>query len=236
MSMTQEEKIAKKYLTRVLQTDGYPTYAKIFDKFEFNFTNDPRVIAYLDPERGIIVANRGLDEFQICVIIRHEILHDYLKHEKRLLDKLAKEHDLNPDDLDDIAIKNLKNELYGNTDFNIAADYEISNRGYTEKDKKTVRNIILNGRTLSGLVTEDDHPEWTELSVEEMFDEIRKERANIKPDDDVINGVMVSEIDPAAAHLAQQLGCDVFVGIDGTVYSSPEVIEGLKQTQGRQGL
>ena len=76
MGMTKEEKIAKNYLRRVLSTDGYPTYAKIFEKFEFHFTSDPMVVAYLDPKRGVIVANRGLDENQISVIIRHEILHE----------------------------------------------------------------------------------------------------------------------------------------------------------------
>jgi len=33
---------------------------------------------------------------------------------------------------------NLRKELYKNKNFNIAGDYEISNRGYTEEDKKTV--------------------------------------------------------------------------------------------------
>lgn len=229
MSMTREEKIAKNYLHRVLSTDGYPTYAKLFDKFDFNFTSDPSVVAYLDPARGVIVANRGLDENQICVIIRHEILHDFLKHEKRLLDKLARDAGLDPDDLDEIAIKDLKNSLYSTQDFNIAADYEISNRGYTEKDKITVRNIILNGRTLSGLVTEDKHPEWVDLSVEEMFDKLRKEKQKMDPEDDVINGAMLSEIDPQVKNIADMIGCDVFVGIDGTIYSSPAVIKGLKK-------
>ena len=58
MSMTREEKTAKNYLGRVLSTNGYPTYAKIFQKFDFNFTNDPSVVAYLDHQRGVIVANR----------------------------------------------------------------------------------------------------------------------------------------------------------------------------------
>lgn len=228
MAMTKEEKIAKNYLMRVLATDGYSTYAKIFSKFDFNFTSDPDVVAYLDPARGVIVANRGLDEFQISVIIRHEILHDYLKHEKRLLTKLAVEHGLDPDDLDDIAIRDLKNELYGNKDFNIAGDYEISNKGYTDKDKKTVRNIILNGRTLSGLVTEDDHPEWTELSIEEMFDELRKEKQKMKPDEDVIIGVLLP-LKSALDSVIQTGGCDIFVGVDGVMYSSQSVVDYAKQ-------
>lgn len=217
--MTREEKIAKQYLRRVLNTDGYPTYSKIFEKFDFNFTNDPGVVAYLDPKKGVIVANRGLNENQISTIIRHEILHDYLRHEKRLLDKLAKDRGLNPDELDDIAIKDLEKDLYSNADFNIAADYEISNRGYTDKDKKTVREIELNGRQLSGLVTEDDHPEWVELSVEEMFDELRKERKKVKPEDNAILGQM----SPDGGY---------FVAADGTVYASPEAIKQFEEMIG----
>ena len=49
------------------------------------------------------------------------------------------------------------------------------------------------------------------------------------PEDDVINGAMLSEIDPQVKNIADMIGCDVFVGIDGTIYSSPEVIKGLKK-------
>lgn len=223
MSMTREEKVAKNYLRRVLSTNGYPTYAKIFEKFDFNFTKDPGVVAYLDPEKGIIVANRGLDENQICVIIRHEILHDYLRHEKRLLNKLAAEKGLDPDDLDDLSIKDLKKDLYSNKNFNIAGDYEISNRGYTDRDKETVRNISLNGRILSGLVTEDDHPEWANMSIEEMFDELRKEQENIKPEENIVMGVM--------APLPKGITEPIFIGVDGVIYSDPSTLEKLKAVE-----
>ena len=208
MSMTREEKAAKYFLSRVLSTEGYPTYAKIFSKFDLNFTNDPSVIAYMEPNKGRIVINRGVDETQASVLIRHEILHDYLRHEKRLLDKLAKDKNLDPDDLDDITIKDLKKDLYSSDIFNIAADYEISNRGYTDKDKQTVKNIELNGRVLSGLVTEDDHPDWIDLSVEEMFDELRKQREkdlqDKKNEKNYTYGGFIDET--------------TFVGIDGVVY------------------
>lgn len=206
MSMTREEKIAKRFLVRLLSSDGYPTYAKLFAKFDFNFTNDPSVIAYMDPSKGVIVANRALDEKQCSVVIRHEILHDYLKHEKRLLAKLARDKGLNLDDLDDIAIDDLKKDLYKNKDFNIAADYEISNRGYTEKDKRTIRNIELNGQILSGLVTEDEHPDWTNLSVEEMFDKIKEERRKLADEDGAVMGALMD--------------ATTFVGTDGVIYGA----------------
>ena len=59
---------------------------------------------------------------------------------------------------------------------NIAADYEISNRGYTSDDKANVRSIKLNGKLLSGLVTEDHYPEWKGLSFEEMYEKLLKEQ------------------------------------------------------------
>lgn len=206
MSMTRIEKYAKIEIMDILRDEGYPTYASILKDFDVHITNDPGVAAYLDPAAGEIVFNAGLDIDQVCVIARHEILHHFLKHEKRLLDKLAREHGLDPDeaDLDELTLKELKDELYQDSIFNIAADYEISNRGYTEEDKKIVRELKLNGEVVSGLVTEDQHPEWINYSVEEMFDELRKMRNETQPDDNVINGVLVND--------------ENFAGADGVMY------------------
>lgn len=179
MSMTREEKFAKTLIQKRLSEQGYPTYADLLGYFDFNFTTDDGVIAYLEPSKGRIVVNRGLDEDQISVVIRHEILHNYLEHETRLMRKLANESGIDYDNLTDMnvdEVKNIKKTLYGNKDFNIAADYEISNYAYTDLDKETIRKLDVNGRILSGLVTEDEHPDWVDLSVEEMYDELRKER------------------------------------------------------------
>ena len=188
MGMTKEERRAKDYLCHLLKTNGYPTYAKILDKFDVNYTSDPNTVAYMEPGKGRIVMNRGLDAKQASVIVRHEILHEHLKHEKRLLNNLARKRGLDRDKLDDMSLadldKELKQELYGDQTFNIAADYEISNRGYTEDDKDDIRNILLNGQILTGLVTEDDHPDWVDLSVEEMYDKLREDRQNQQQNQD----------------------------------------------------
>lgn len=175
MSMTKLERLAKEEVLTILSEEGYPTYAKLLSKFELNLTADPGVVGYMEPAKGRIVLNRGLDIEQVSVIARHEILHFYLEHERRLLQKLAQQTGADLDDLDDIRVGDLKKDLYKNKNFNIAADYEISNRGYTDADKETVRNIQLNGQTLKGLVTEDDHPEWVNMSVEDMYDELNKQ-------------------------------------------------------------
>lgn len=175
MSMTRIERLAKEEVLTILNEEGYPTYAKLLNQFEFNLTSDPSVVGYMETDKGRIVLNRGLDIEQVSVIARHEILHFYLEHERRLLQKLAQQIGANLDDLDDIKIRDLKKDLYKNSNFNIAADYEISNRGYTDADKDTVRRIKLNGQELSLLVTEDQHPDWGSLSVEEMYDRLNKQ-------------------------------------------------------------
>lgn len=177
MSMTKEEKFAKEYIINELAKHGYPTYASLLKYFDLNLTDRQDAIAYLEPAKGRIVVNRGLDEDQVSVVIRHEILHHYLKHEDRLLRKLANEAKLDYEKLNDIEMKDLKTNLYKNKDFNTAGDYEISNLAYTDRDKQTIKQININGQLLCGLVTEDDHPDWVELSVEEMYDKLKQVRA-----------------------------------------------------------
>lgn len=175
MGMTREEKITKEYIQTMLSKQGYPTYANIFSNFDLNLTDNPNVVGFMEPSKGRIVVNRNLQAHQVSVIIRHEILHFFLEHEQRLVNKLAKKFGLNPDNLSLEDLENIKREIYKNKKFNIAGDYEISNRGYTDEDKEQVRNIELNGQILSGLVTEDKHPDWVDWSLEDMYDALNQE-------------------------------------------------------------
>lgn len=205
--MTREEKYAKELIRRNLGREGYATYSKILGDYELNITSDPSVVGFMEPAKGRIVVNRELDEDQVGLIVRHEILHYYLEHEMRLLRKLARDAGLDYDMLSDIEIDDLKQTLYGDDLFNIAADYEISNRGYTDKDKDTVRQICLNGEVLSGLVTEDKHPDWVDMSVEEMYSELLKLK---KQDEEMLNdsNVIVGNL----------VDVKNFMGMDGTWY------------------
>ena len=162
MAITREEYIAKKQIMDILSKQGYPTYAHLLDLFDLNLTSDPSVVGYMIPDKGVIVLNRNLDIEQVSTIVRHEILHEYLSHQLRMQRHLGKE-----------AYDNRTPTLHQL--INIAGDYEISNRGYTEKDKNIVRAIKLNGEVLKGLVTEDDHPDWVDLTIEEMFDKLYDE-------------------------------------------------------------
>ena len=63
---------------------------------------------------------------------------------------------------------------------NIIADDEISNRKYSEEDKIIVRNMMLNGNVIGGLVTEDHRKDWVNMSMEEMYDQVCAEIEEIQ--------------------------------------------------------
>ena len=167
MAMTKIEYIAKDQIKRILKKQGYPTYAKLFDMFDLNLTKDPNVIGYMVPGKAKIVLNIGLDKEQVSTIVRHEILHEYLNHGLRgkAFEKQKYKDWYGKDKEGSVGNHQLANQ---------AADWEISNRGYTDADKDIVRNIRLGDKTLQGLVTELDNPGkgWEKLTFEEMYDKL----------------------------------------------------------------
>lgn len=108
---------------------------------------------------------------QLSVLIRHELLHFLLVHEKRLLDLLAQKHPewkklFSLPVIYDIA--------------NYAEDYEISIEGYDDHDKEIVRLMTLNNTVVGGLLAEDDHPDWGKKTMEEMLEILMKEAEQAK--------------------------------------------------------
>lgn len=207
MAMTVQERALKRWLKRRLRSQGYVTYAKLLSEFEVRaLPPDANEVAYIVPDKGEIWLNPNINDYQASVLVRHEILHEFLQHQKRMMEKLANEKGFDPTELTDQQINELKHDIYSTPLTNIAGDYEISNRGYTQDDKEQVRNLMINGQLLSGLVTEDDHPEWVNLSLEEMYDELRKtmkdEENNV--DENTVLGMFDDET--------------TFYGIDGRVY------------------
>lgn len=163
-TMTARDEAAKEQIIRKLRSEGYPTYARLFDLFDLNLTDNPEVIGYMLPGKAKIVLNENLSIDQVSSVVRHEILHEWLSHRPRE-QKFDKEHpELLPD----------------HETSNIAADYEISNVGYTSKDKQNTRNIILGNQILHGLVTEDQYPGWEDKTFEEMYEELLKQSVDEK--------------------------------------------------------
>lgn len=233
MAMTKNEKILKSWLIKTLRGQGYKTYSEILKELDLRIDNRPDVAAYMSPQTGEIalgahVIGANKEEFAkiASVLVRHEILHGFLQHEQRLLNKLEKMHrDANDGVLDnvnsDTALKDLlRKDLYTNPEYqyggatyaNYAGDYEISNRGYTQKDKDIIRNINLNGTIVSGLVTEDKHPDWVNLSVEELFDKVKeefdKQKAEAQNSDQNSSDVVLGAFEDDTT----------FHGADGVVY------------------
>ena len=205
MSMTQMEKATKDAIYRFLRKQGYVTYAKIFQKFDLNFyVPQPGeiFIAAMEPGKYRILINPVItNKPALSTFIRHEILHEYLKHERRALKTLADRNHLDYDLLDDMSLKDLKSKMYSNELFNYAGDYEISNRGYTDADKEIVRHageFLGLGETISGLVTEDAHEDWENLSIEEMYNKLldaqdkAEEFLRNNMDENTIPGVLVN--------------------------------------------
>ena len=165
---------AKNQIIKILRKGGYPTYARLLDLFDVYLTDDPEVIAYMIPNKAKVVFNKNLDTDQISLLCRHELLHEYLDHGER---------EKNYNKLHGIKI----NEITHNLE-NLAADWEISNKGYTEEDKKTARRIILGDKILQGLVTELDKPGWENLTFEEMYEKLLEEhKENISDLEDLMS-------------------------------------------------
>lgn len=157
--MTTLRNDAKNEIIKILREQGYPTYAKLVNLFDIYLTDDPEVIGYMVPGEAKIVLNEKLSINQVSTIVRHELLHEWLTHAQRRAAVDAEDNDMGDHEI-----------------ANIAADYEISNKGYTDADKRIARSIILGDQVLRGLVTEDQYPDWENKSFEEMYRELRKEQ------------------------------------------------------------
>lgn len=185
---------AKRQITRSLQEHGYPTYASLLQPFDIYLTDNPEVIGYMIPSKAKIVLNKYLSESQVSTIVRHEIMHEYLTHASRA-DRLYKS--------DPSLIQN--HELS-----NIAADYEISNKAYTDSDKSIARAIRLGDKTLRGLVTEDQYPDWTEMSFEDMYRELakqaKKQQEKLQPLIDAISELNQQDLDDLSQQMDDSSG------------------------------
>lgn len=155
---------AKNQILKTLNEQGYPSYSRLLELFDVYLTDDPNVVGYMLPGKAKMVLNGGLDIDQVSTITRHEILHEYLNHGMRD-SEFIKKHP----------------EYIANHDLsNIAADYEISNKGYTDRDKSIARAIRLGDKTLQGLVTEDQYPGWEDMTFEEMYENLLKKQQEDK--------------------------------------------------------
>lgn len=119
---------------------------------------------------------------QLDVVLRHELAHNLLMHQIRMLNRFIDYYDVDEETATHIQRSSLHEIL------NIIEDFEISNTRYTDTDKEIMRNIILNGKEIHCLVTEDHDEDWANMTLEEMFYALTQELEEIK--------AILSTIDP----------------------------------------
>ena len=161
---TTLRKDAKDEIIKRLRQQGYATYANLVELFDIYLTDDPEVVGYMIPDKAKIVLNKELSIEQVSTLVRHEILHEFLTHMKRQQEF----HDKNP--------KYLSNHQIAN----IAADFEISNLGYTDEDKRIAKRIKLGEKVVQCLVTDLDRPGWEDLTFEQMYEKLLEEQEMTK--------------------------------------------------------
>lgn len=183
--------------------NGHPTYGALFATFTLHLTNDPDIVAYTQYDKHLIVVNKNLafggkyktlpkvsdsspitlTERLLSMVIRHEILHNVLHHLMRLRKIVAAREGVT-ENIDKIPISRMDSQLS-----NLAGDYEISNVGYTNFDKRLARNVGIQledpknaGRlitkTISGCVTDLDHPEWVNYTFEQLYNALYNDQKN----------------------------------------------------------
>lgn len=181
--MTDRERKLKKRLCQLLIDKGHRKYAERFWKLDFNIIDSskhPDFTAAISFDEatvflsdGFLGAGEGIFN-QLDVLLRHELAHNLMMHQIRLMYIFKKLHANNPDE----AYEHIRYSASLHEILNCIEDFEISNKRYTAADKKIVRTMQLNGRVIGGLVTED-HRNWENMSLEMMYDELSSELIKI---------------------------------------------------------
>lgn len=186
-AMTKRERQVKKQLIKLLIDDGrghhHAKYAERLKDFTLKIVPLDSSIcqtAAISFDDGTIYLNEGFltdpaTFYQLNVIIRHELLHNLLMHQIRMMEKIGKK-----------PFSHIRTSQTIHTLLNIIEDFEISNKKYSAEDKEIVRHTWLNGKEISGLVTEDTRKDWMNLSVEAMYDKLLEEIEKLN--NDLING------------------------------------------------
>ena len=182
--MTDRERRVKKALCQLLIDKGHRKYAERFWKLDFNIidsTKHPEFTAAISFDEatvfisdGFLGSGQGIFN-QLDVLLRHELAHNLMMHQIRLMYVFKKLHANDPDE----AYEHIRYSASLHEILNFIEDFEISNKRYTAADKKIVRTMQLNGKVIGGLVTEDHRGNWDKLPLEAMYDELSKELIQI---------------------------------------------------------
>ena len=184
--MTDRERKVKKALCQLLIDKGHRKYAERFWKLDFNIIDSkkhPDFTAAISFDEatvfisdGFLGSGQGIFN-QLDVLLRHEMAHNLMMHQIRMMHIFKKLHAQDPDE----AYEHIRYSASLHEILNIIEDFEISNKRYSAEDKKIVRAMQLNGQVIGGLVTED-HRGWDRMPLEAMYEELSKELIQINSD------------------------------------------------------
>ena len=182
--MTKQERQTKKALCRLLIDKGHRKYAERFWRFDFNIVSSKEqpdftaAISFDDAtvyiSDGFLGSGEGVFS-QLDVLLRHELAHNLMMHQIRMMTVLKQKYANNPDE----AWEHIKLSMSLHELFNWIEDFEISNTRYTEKDKLIVKHMTLNGRVIGGLLTEEHRTSWAKMPLEDMYAKLSAELAQI---------------------------------------------------------
>ena len=182
--MTAEERKVKKELVALLVSKKHPKYARRFIDFDFNLvdaTKFPDFTAAVSFDEATVYLSTGFLGSgpaifnQLDVLLRHELAHNLMMHQIRMMYIYKQQHSDDPEH----AADSLSSSMSLHQLMNVIEDLEISNKRYSAADKKIVHYMTLNGRLIGGLVTDELRANWVDMSLEEMFDELSAEIAQI---------------------------------------------------------
>ena len=182
--MTDRERKVKIALCRLLITKGHRKYAERFWKLDFNIIDSkkhPEFTAAISFDEatvfisdGFLGSGEGIFN-QLDVLLRHELAHNLMMHQMRLMHVFKKLHAKDPDD----AYEHIKYSASLHRILNIIEDFEISNKRYSSEDKKIVSSMQLNGKVIGGLITEEHRGAWMNMPLENMYTELSQELIKI---------------------------------------------------------
>ena len=148
--MTDRERKLKKALCQLLIDKGHRKYAERFWKLDFNIIDSkkhPDFTAAISFDEatvfisdGFLGSGQGIFN-QLDVLLRHELAHNLMMHQIRLMYVFKKLHTNDPEN----AYEHIKYSASLHEILNIIEDFEISNKRYTPEDKKIVKAMMLNG-------------------------------------------------------------------------------------------
>lgn len=200
--MTKKEERVKTELIELLKNKRHAKYAARLALFDLNIVPlsvDSHFAAAISFDEGTIFISEGFlngDRAvfeQLDVVLRHELAHNLLMHQVRMMHELGEEQYIH------VKFSDSLHRLW-----NILEDDEISNTRYTAQDKVLVRNLLINGETISGLVTEDHRSGWENMTLEQMYQTVKEDDAvTINNWSDPKNAARVFSDDIILSHLAQ---------------------------------